>query len=83
MSPELVGYISIGVLLVLLFLRMWIGLAMAVVGFLGYGYLEGFDMALAVVGTVPFRAVGDEDVENRIVTTKGCCMKCSAFTFST
>lgn len=62
MSPEAVGYISVGVLIVLLFLRMWIGLAMALVGFLGYAYLEGFDMALSVVGTVPFRAVGDEVV---------------------
>ena len=62
MSPETIGYLSIFFLLVLLSLRMYIGLAMALMGFLGYAYLEGFGSALSVVGAVPFSAIGDEVV---------------------
>jgi len=37
--------------------RMWIGLSMALVGFLGVAYLRGFDGALGILGTVPFKYV--------------------------
>ena len=33
MSPEIIGVIGLAVLLILLFAGMWIGAAMAVVGF--------------------------------------------------
>jgi C4-dicarboxylate transporter DctM subunit len=57
MSPELLGITGIAVLVVLLIARMWIGLAMAVVGFLGLVYLKGFDSAFGVLGTVPYKYI--------------------------
>jgi tripartite ATP-independent transporter DctM subunit len=52
MSPELVGVIGIIVLLlVLFFLGMPVGFAMAVVGFSGFAYLVSFKAAFAMVGT--------------------------------
>jgi C4-dicarboxylate transporter, DctM subunit len=57
MSPETVGAIGLAVLVILLFARMWIGAAMALVGFLGYSYIIGIDPALAVLGTIPFSTI--------------------------
>ncbi len=58
MSAELVGVIGIGILVVLLlFFRMWIGLAMALVGFLGLLYLQGYKQAFGVISTVPYETV--------------------------
>jgi tripartite ATP-independent transporter DctM subunit len=57
LSPEAVGIIGIGVVVVLMLARMWIGLSMALVGFLGVAYLRGLDGALGVLGTVPFKYV--------------------------
>lgn len=57
MTREIVGIIAIVVLIVLLFARMWIGLAMAVVGILGLAYLEGASDALTVPGIVPYSSV--------------------------
>lgn len=52
MSPELAGVIGIIVLLlVLFFLGMPVGFAMAVVGFSGFAYLVSFKAAFAMVGT--------------------------------
>jgi C4-dicarboxylate transporter DctM subunit len=58
MSPELVGVIGIIALIILLFCRMWIAFAMALVGFLGLLYLNDFDRAGVILGTVPFSRVG-------------------------
>jgi C4-dicarboxylate transporter, DctM subunit len=57
MSPEAIGIIGIGVVVLLMLARMWIGLSMAMVGFLGLAYLRGMDGALGVLGTVPFKYV--------------------------
>ena len=57
MSPESVGIIGIAFLVLLLFARMWIGLSMATVGFLGLVYLRGLDGAVGVLGTVPYKYV--------------------------
>ena len=54
MSPEIAGFIGIALLLVLIFARMWVGLAMAVVGFFGIVYIAGFDVALHTVGSAPY-----------------------------
>jgi C4-dicarboxylate transporter DctM subunit len=62
MSPEIVGLIGIGVLVVLLFLRMWIGIAMAVVGFLGFAYITSLKNALMIIGSVPYSAIANEAV---------------------
>ena len=58
MSAELVGLIGVAILVVLLlFFRMWIGLAMALVGSIGILYLQGFKQAFGVVSTVPYETV--------------------------
>ena len=59
MSPETVGIIGLIALVVLLLGRMWVGFAMAFVGFLGFAYLSGVQGALAVLGTVPYSSIGD------------------------
>ena len=53
MSPEMVGIIGIVVMFLLLAFRMYIGIAMAIVGFLGMWYLIGFDAAMGVLGITP------------------------------
>ena len=54
MSPEIVGLIGLIVLLILLFSGMWIGAAMAMVGFIGYAYIVGIKPAFAMVSQIPF-----------------------------
>ena len=59
MSPEAIGIIGLVVLLILLFAGMWIGAAMAIVGFVGYAVIRGVDSAFGVVSQIPFSTVGD------------------------
>ena len=54
MSPEMTGLLGIVVLIVLIFLRIWIGAVMVLVGIVGYGILAGWDMAVIVAGTEPY-----------------------------
>lgn len=62
MSPEYIGLIGVGFLVVLLFMRMWVGLAMAVIGFLGYAVITSLKHALLVAGSVPYSAIANETV---------------------
>ncbi|MFC1945998.1 TRAP transporter large permease [Chloroflexota bacterium] len=57
MSPEAIGAVGIGVLLVLMYMRMWTGAAMLFVGFWGIVAIMGFSVGMGVIGIVPFRAV--------------------------
>jgi tripartite ATP-independent transporter DctM subunit len=57
MQPEIVGLIGMAALLILIASRMWIGYAMAIVGFLGITYIRGFDQAFSLLGSVPFQNV--------------------------
>jgi tripartite ATP-independent transporter DctM subunit len=59
MSEATVGLIGIFVLMVLIFLRMNIGLAMALVGFGGFAALAGLNGALSNLSAVPYRYVAD------------------------
>lgn len=54
MSPTATGYIGIVVLLLILFSRVPIGAGMALVGFLGFAYLNGLEPALGLIKQVPF-----------------------------
>ncbi|MBN1368547.1 MAG: TRAP transporter large permease [Dehalococcoidales bacterium] len=54
MSPELVGAIGIVILIVLLFMRIWLGAVMVLIGFLGFSYLTDIGSALVVVGRNPY-----------------------------
>src|SRR4030067_2949307 len=62
MSNELAGLIAIMAMVVFMFMGMWIGLAMAVVGFLGYAYMDGFHTALLNLGTIPFSNLANYNV---------------------
>jgi C4-dicarboxylate transporter DctM subunit len=53
-SSELIGVIGIVVLIIIIFMRIWIGAAMVLIGALGYGYLVGWDHILVVAGTEPY-----------------------------
>jgi C4-dicarboxylate transporter DctM subunit len=54
MSPEISGVIGVGILMLLMFSRMNIGLCMAAIGFFGYAFITGFSGALAMMATTPY-----------------------------
>lgn len=62
MSPELIGAIGVIVLIILIMFRMWIGVALGVVGFIGIILLRGFDQALMVVGSSPFANINSYNI---------------------
>lgn len=53
MSSEMIGVLGIVIMLLLLATRMYIGMAMALVGFLGLWMLSGFPAASSILGIVP------------------------------
>lgn len=53
MSPEVTGIIGIIIMFLLLALRMYIGIAMSIVGFLGLCYLIGFEAGMGILGITP------------------------------
>lgn len=58
MSPEMIGLIGIIILIVLMiFFKVWVGFAMALVGFVGYMVFEGWDMAVFMSGMEPYTSV--------------------------
>jgi C4-dicarboxylate transporter DctM subunit len=54
MNNLLLGGIGVLVMIALLFMRMWIGVAMAAVGFVGYAILRHFYGAVGVIALVPY-----------------------------
>lgn len=54
MSPAMVGFAGIGFLLLMLFFKVPVGVAMAAVGFIGFAYLSGIGPALGVLATSPY-----------------------------
>ncbi len=54
-SANWIGIIGIVVLLLLMVLRMPIGVAMLLVGIVGFGVLNGFAAAFAALGTYPYQ----------------------------
>ena len=53
MSPEMIGLLGILCLFVLLAIKMYIGLAMALVGFIGLSTLVGLDAGIHILGITP------------------------------
>ena len=51
------GGLSFAAVLILMVLNVPIGIAMLVVGFIGFAVISGFDPAIFVLGTAPFDAV--------------------------
>jgi tripartite ATP-independent transporter DctM subunit len=60
MSPIEVGFVGMFCVLVLLLSRMHIGLAMGLVGFLGFFYIAGWEPALGLLRTVPYTTFANE-----------------------
>lgn len=57
MTPVAIGVLGILLLFLLMALRMQIGFAMALVGFLGFAVLNSMDAAMGVLGIQPFDTV--------------------------
>ena len=57
MAPELIGILAIVALVICIAMRMWIGVAMGLVGFIGLIALRGLNPALMMVADVPFTNV--------------------------
>jgi tripartite ATP-independent transporter DctM subunit len=62
MDPFLIGVIGIGILIILLFSKMPIGAGMAIVGFLGFAAVVGFEPALGVLRTVPYTTFSEQSL---------------------
>lgn len=62
MGPTEAGFVGIVVLLVLLMSRMHIGIAMGLVGFLGFAYVAGWEPALGVLQTVPYTTFASDSM---------------------
>jgi tripartite ATP-independent transporter DctM subunit len=62
MDPFLIGVIGIVILIVLLFSKMPIGAGMAIVGFLGFAAVVGFEPALGVLRTVPYTTFSEQSL---------------------
>jgi C4-dicarboxylate transporter DctM subunit len=54
MSTEIIGLIGIIVVVILIFARMWIGLAIPLVGFVGIVIILGPEQAFSALATIPF-----------------------------
>ncbi len=59
MTPLTVGYISIVVLILVLFSGIHIGVVMGLLGFLGMAILSGWPAAQGVLQTVPYATISD------------------------
>jgi C4-dicarboxylate transporter DctM subunit len=62
MTPIETGMVGIGLLLILLFSGMHIGVGMGLVGFLGFAYLSGTGPALGLLKTVPYSTFSQFDL---------------------
>ena len=62
MNPTLVGILGLAGLFLLIFLRVPIGIALAIAGALGYWALSGLDPTLALLGSVPFEIAYNYDL---------------------
>lgn len=58
MSPVTFGILGVAAVLLLMALRMQIGFAMALIGFLGFALLNSFPSAFSVLGQEPFKTAG-------------------------
>lgn len=57
MSAEMIGLLGVLVLIILIVLRMWIGAALAIVGFLGVFIMRDMTQALSIIGSSPFQNI--------------------------
>lgn len=57
MSPEQIGIVGMGAMLLLIALRVPVAFSMALVGFTGYGWVSGWPAAFKVAGMVPYSSI--------------------------
>jgi C4-dicarboxylate transporter DctM subunit len=57
MNENLIGLLGIVILLILIFIRLPIGFAMALIGFVGFAILSGTDVSLNMVGVITHSTV--------------------------
>ena len=62
MTPTMVGVSAIAGLFLLIFLRVPIGIALAIAGVSGYYVLSGLDPTLALLGSIPFEIAYNYDL---------------------
>ncbi|OPY71859.1 MAG: Sialic acid TRAP transporter permease protein SiaT [Syntrophorhabdus sp. PtaU1.Bin058] len=62
MNPFVIGLIFIGILLILLFLRMPVGLAMALIGFIGFAFITNLGGAYGQLRIVPMSIAANYDL---------------------
>jgi C4-dicarboxylate transporter, DctM subunit len=60
MTPMTIGLIGIGLLMLITFSRMSIGIVMGLIGVAGFAYLKGVAPALGLLKTVPYTTFADE-----------------------
>ena len=60
MEPTTIGFLGMACVLILLLLKMYIGLAMGLVGFLGFAYISGWEPAFGLLRTVPYTTFASE-----------------------
>jgi len=59
MSPAMVGIVGFCLFFVLIFLNMPVGFVMALVGFVGFGLIRGFDPALSLLSIQTYRTASE------------------------
>jgi len=57
MSPEIVGAVGMGAMLLLMFLGVHIAVCLALVGIVGYAVIHGVERALIMAGMTPFSVI--------------------------
>ena len=57
MTPIEIGFLGTALMVALLFTGISVGVAMALVGFIGFAYLSGLNAALGLLATVPYSTV--------------------------
>lgn len=73
MNYVVYGVVAVVVLLVLIFYKMWIGAALAAIGFIGYGLVYDFGKASIMVSSEAFSQIGNYSFATVILFTyMGC-----------
>ncbi|MGD9923085.1 MAG: TRAP transporter large permease subunit, partial [Pseudorhodoplanes sp.] len=62
MSMLAIGTIGLGLTIVLMIVRVPVGIALGVVGFVGFTWITNFDTALKMLGLAPYSAVASDSL---------------------
>lgn len=62
MSAQIVGLFGVVLLIILLFMRVWVGAAMTAIGFIGFAIITSYKNAMLVLGSVAYTSIANETV---------------------